>query len=169
MPQPAPTTPTSYGNPYTQSVTTGHILWTKVWAEGGVAGGDLGNNEQDSSFWATRQYQPQYAPVVMNGIMYSTQFPDHMGTNMAYGLPATDLYTGETLWTLNTTNPLPRYGVSYHHINQYGVIGPFIWTTGTLPASDTGGSLVANTGTQWNMYDALTGMYVLRNSSTAAR
>ena len=160
---------TSYTNPYTTSVNSGHVMWTKVWATGGIAGGDLGGNQIDSSYWATRQYQPQYAPVVINGIMYSTQFPDDMGTNMAYGLLATDLYTGKTIWTLNTTNPL-RCGMvmSYKHINQYGAIGPFIWTTGTLPASDTGGSLIANSGTQWNMYDALTGMYVLSivNGST---
>ena len=76
----------------------------------------------------------------MNGIMYSTQFPDDMGTNMAYGILATNLYTGETMWTLNTTNAL-RCGMvtSYHNINQYGVIGPFLWTTGTLPPADTGG------------------------------
>jgi hypothetical protein len=169
----------SYCNPYTQSVTSGHILWTNVWCEGGVAGGQLGNNEQDSSYWATRQYQPQYAPVVINGIMYSTQYPDDMGTNMAYGLLATDLYTGKTLWDLNTTNAL-RCGMvtSYHQINQYGAIGPFLWTTGTLPPADTGGNFIAGagqsssymntTGTQWNMYDALTGMYVLSivNGST---
>lgn len=155
---------TSYTNPYTQSVTTGHVLWTKAWGAGGVAGGDAGGNEIDSSYWATRQYQPQYAPVVINGIMYSQFYPDDMGTNMGNGIVATNLYTGETLWTLNTTNPL-RGGMvtSYKHINQYGAIGPFIWTTGSLPASDTGGSLIATQSgtTQWNMYDAGTGMYVL--------
>ena len=58
----------------------------------------------------------------MNGIMYSTQYPDDMGTNMAYGLLATNLYTGANVWTLNTTNAL-RCGMvtSYHNINQYGV------------------------------------------------
>ena len=50
---------------------------------------------------------------------------------------------------------------NYHSVNQYGVIGPFIWTTGTLPAADTGGTIPANSGTQWNMYDATTGQYVL--------
>jgi len=64
----------------------------------------------------------------------------------------------------------------YHHINQYGVIGPFIWTTGTLPAGDTGGTIPNNslgfsgtlgiTGSQdrfvqWNMYQGLTGQYML--------
>ena len=78
------------------------------------------------SYWATRQYQPQYAPVVINGIMYSQQYPDDMGTNMGNGIIATDLYTGKTLWDLNTTNAL-RCGmvVSYSHINQYGAIGRF--------------------------------------------
>lgn len=169
---------TSYTNPYTQSVNTGHVLWTKLWGAGGVAGGDLGGNQIDSSYWATRQYQPQYAPVVINGIMYSQFYPDDMGTNMGNGILATNLYTGQTMWTLNTTNAL-RSGMvmSYKHINQYGAIGPFLWTTGSLPASDTGGNLIGSnygsatgqilspymnaSGTQWNMYDASTGMYVL--------
>ena len=42
-------------------------------------------------------------------------------------------------------------------------LDPIIWTTGTLPASDTGGTtIVTQTATtQWNMYDALTGSYIL--------
>jgi hypothetical protein len=28
-------------NPYTASVNSGHVLWTKPWAEGGVVGGDF--------------------------------------------------------------------------------------------------------------------------------
>ncbi len=71
-----------------------------------------------------------------------------MGTNMGQGIQAVDLYTGNTLWTINTTNTL-RCGmvVQYHHVNQYGCLGPFIWTTGTLPPGDTGGTIPANTGT----------------------
>ena len=65
----------------------------------------------------------------------------------------------------------------WHTVNAYGVIGPYIWTTGTLPAADTGGRQIGSqtnnvgatipspymntTGTQWNMYSALTGQYVL--------
>ena len=71
--------------------------------------------------------------------MYSTWYTQHMHTQTAY--KAIDLYTGKDLWTLNTTNPL-RCGmvINAKHINQYGVVGPYIWTTGTLPAADTGGS-----------------------------
>jgi outer membrane protein assembly factor BamB len=152
----------SFCNPYTPSPLSGHVLWTKVWAAGGVVGGDAGGSEEAGHYWSTRQYQPQYAPVIINGIMYSQQFSTTMGTNMGQGIQAVNLYTGETMWTINTTNTL-RAGMvtNYHHINQYGVIGPFIWTTGTLPAADTGGSQPANSGTQWNMYDATTGQYVL--------
>jgi hypothetical protein len=49
----------------------------------------------------------------------------------------------------------------WHTINAYGAIGPYIWTTGTLPPEDTGGKKIANQGTQFNMYSALTGKYVL--------
>ena len=162
-------------NPYTDSVLSSHILWTKIWASGGVAGGDAGGSES-SDYWSTSQYQPKYAPVIMNGIMYSQQFPTTMGTNMGQGIQAVDLYTGTTLWTINTTRTL-QFGMNtqYHHINQYGVIGPFIWTTGTLPIADTGGTVPnnndpvsdtlgvfgANAVTQYNMYQALTGQYIM--------
>ncbi|MCW4046606.1 MAG: hypothetical protein NWE99_03465, partial [Candidatus Bathyarchaeota archaeon] len=55
-------------NPYTDSVLSGHVLWTKVWAEGGVSG--LSNNEESGHYWSTSQYWPKFAPVIINGIMY---------------------------------------------------------------------------------------------------
>jgi hypothetical protein len=146
-------------NPYTQDVLSGHVLWTKIWASGGVPGGDLGGTES-SNFWSTSQYWPKYAPVIMNGIMYSTWYT--ATTGYSNGIMATDLYTGETLWVINTTNAL-RCGMQtlWKTPNMYGAIGPYIWTTGTLPSADTGGTQPANSGTQWNMYDGLTGKYVL--------
>jgi outer membrane protein assembly factor BamB len=163
-------------NPYTDSVKSGHILWTKIWASGGVAGGNAGGTES-SNYWSTSQYQPKYSPVIMNGIMYSQWFPTTKGGNQGQGIQAVDIYTGQTLWSINTTNNLVMgMNTQYHHINQYGVIGPFIWTTGTLPASDTGGSVPAHTdptgdtlgifdfptgSLQYNMYQGLTGQYML--------
>ncbi|MCW4048088.1 MAG: hypothetical protein NWE99_11110, partial [Candidatus Bathyarchaeota archaeon] len=55
-------------NPYTPDVLSGHVLWTKVWAEGGVSG--LSNNEESGHYWSTSQYWPKFAPVIINGIMY---------------------------------------------------------------------------------------------------
>jgi hypothetical protein len=153
-------------NPLTESVLSGHVLWTKIWAEGGLSG--LSGDEESGHYWSTSQYQPKYAPVIINGIMYSSLEPE--SGNFIHGIVATDLYTGATLWSINTTNEL-RCGMvtQYHQINQYGVIGPFIWTTGNLPAADTGGRRIGGgnsdymntTGTQWNMYSALDGKYYL--------
>ncbi len=61
-----------YYNPYTESVNAGHVLWTKPWLAGGVAGGILGGGEVQSHYWSTFQYTPRYAPVCINGILYST-------------------------------------------------------------------------------------------------
>ncbi len=84
-----------------------------------------------------------------------------------------NLYTGETLWKINTTNAL-RCGMQFLCSTQltttvFVVHG--IWTTGTLPACDTGGNLHGwsrsiisiheHTGTQWNLYDGVTGQYVM--------
>ncbi len=161
-----------YYNPYTESVNAGHILWTKPWLAGGVAGGDFGGSEVQSHYWSTFQYTPRYAPVCINGILYSTQYTFGMSTGACQGIVAMSLYTGETLWTINTTNAL-RCGSQFYMytINDYGVRGPWLWTTGTLPASDTGGNFIAapgqsspymnTTGTQWNLYDGVTGQYVM--------
>lgn len=143
----------SFFNPYTESVRSGHVLWTKPWAAGGVAGGDAGGTES-SNYWSTSQYEPKYAPVIINGIMYSTWYTTTTGSGGHNGIVATDLYTGKTLWVINTTTVL-RCGMNtnWYSINQYGVVGPFIWTTGTIPG-------IPNTGTMWNMWDGLTGKYV---------
>ncbi|MGD0451173.1 MAG: hypothetical protein ABSA79_09000 [Candidatus Bathyarchaeia archaeon] len=153
---------TSACNPYTESPLSGHVIWTKQWCAGGVAGGQGGGTEEAGSYWSTRQYQPQYAPVIMDGVMYSQLFSVDMGTNMGMGIQAVNLFTGQTLYTINTTNTL-RCGMvmRYHNINQYGALGPFLWTNGALPPSDTGGSQVVSTGTQWNMWDAFTGKYIM--------
>ncbi len=158
-------------NPYTPSVTSGHILWTKTWGAGGVVGGSAGGTEDSGNYWSTRQYWPQYAPVIMNGKMYSTYYPETTG--YSNGIVCTDLYTGETLWKINTTSVL-RCGMitQWKTPNMYGVIGPYIWTTGNLPASETGGTLIQSSGTEmgmfgptqkpaYNLYSAETGQYVL--------
>jgi hypothetical protein len=145
-------------NPYTTGPTTAHILWTKPWIIGGVAGGDAGGTET-SDYWTTSQYEPRWNPVVIDGIEYSTWYTTD--TSYSNGIVAYNLYDGQNMWIINTTNSLYMgMQVDYESPNQYGVCGPYIVTTGSLPPGDTGGTVPKNTGTQFNLYDALTGKYV---------
>jgi hypothetical protein len=141
-------------NPYTSAPTTAHILWTKVWMAGGVAGGELGNSEQGSDYWTTCQYTPRFAPVIIDGILYSTWYTTT--TDSSQGVVAMSLYTGQTLWVINTQNPLV-FGmqIQWKNPNQYGVCGPYIFTSGNLPGVNN-----APFAYELNMYDALTGEYL---------
>ncbi len=139
-------------NPYTTAPNTAHIMWTKVAAFGGIIGGEYGG-EQTGNYYSTSQYEPKFAPIIMNGILYYTEYP---GSSTHYtGWKAINLNTGETLWTKNTTEIL-RCGQILNMItpNQYGGLA-YLWS---VPSS--GGGYMASQ-MQYNMYDALTGDYIL--------
>ena len=141
-------------NPYTDSVYAGHILWTKEWGAGGVAGGEAGNDEITGHYWTTRQYQPQYAPIIIQGVMYSKLWTTSKASAAANGIVATDLFTGETLWTIDTTEALRvAWAPTTHNINEYGTLGPYLITTGAHEG-------VTSSGTTYNIYDATTGKYM---------
>jgi len=151
---------TSYGNPYTESVTSGHVLWTYPWGGGGVVGGNAGGGETNGQYWTARQYEPQFTPLVISGKMYAQWYADCTG--YSNGILCIDLKTGATLYRINTTSTLLCGMVtSYNTPNAYGSIGPYIWTTGSLTPAETGGSFVYSTGTQFNLYSCTTGQYVM--------
>ncbi|MGD6851100.1 MAG: hypothetical protein ACQCN6_03470 [Candidatus Bathyarchaeia archaeon] len=142
-------------NPYTPDVLSGHVLWTKPWGPGGIVGGFAGGTEDTGNYWTTRQYEPQYAPVIMDGKMYSTYYPE---TN-AYsaGIIATDLFTGQTLFTIDTDSVLEcGMETEWQTPNMYGVVGPYLWTVGNLPEVPADPYT-----TSWNMFSATTGDYIL--------
>ena len=89
----------------------------------------------------------------MNGIMYSTQFDTDTVNN--HGTIATDLYTGKTLWTLNSTmgNLVCGMETFYKNANQYGTVGPYIVTMGVIPG------IINRNGTAYNLFDAMNGIY----------
>ncbi|NLF87537.1 hypothetical protein GX563_01800 [Candidatus Bathyarchaeota archaeon] len=139
-------------NPYTTAPNTAHILWTKPEAFGGTIGGEYGG-EQTGNYYSTSQYEPKFAPIIMNGILYYTNYP---GSSTHYaGWTAVNLKTGETVWTKNTTDLL-RCGQILNMItpNQYGGLA-YLWA---VPSSG-GGFMAAQT--QYNMYDAMTGNWIL--------
>jgi outer membrane protein assembly factor BamB len=139
---------TSNFNPYTTAPTTAHIIWTKPLAAGGLMGGEFGGSEQ-ANFYATSQYENKFCPIIMNGVLYFTDYPG-ASTNPA-GWFAVDLKTGETLWTKDTTaNLICGQILNYVSPNQFGGI-PYLW-------AGTGGMMGAGT---FMMFDAFSGNWIL--------
>jgi outer membrane protein assembly factor BamB len=142
-------------NPYTKAPNTAHILWTKPDAFGGIIGGEYGDS-QTANFYATAQYEPKFAPIVMQDILYYTMYPGS-GANPS-GWAAVNLHTGETIWTKNTTEVL-RCGQILNMItpNQYGAL-TYLWSQPPLPIITYAGFSLAGT---LNMWDAMTGNFIL--------
>jgi outer membrane protein assembly factor BamB len=144
-------------NPYTTAPNTAHILWTKPEAFGGTIGGEFGGSET-GNFFSTSQYEPKFAPIIMNGVLYYTQYPGS-AANPA-GWVAVDLHTGQTLWTKNTTELL-RCGQILQMItpNQYGALA-YLWSQ-PLGSTVVMESFGASVGGSLEMWDAMTGNYIL--------
>jgi outer membrane protein assembly factor BamB len=162
-------------NPYSLAPQSSHIMWTRPIAFGGTIGGDAGGTTTYGNYYSTSQYERKYDPIVINGYLYYTQFPGSSTSPMAN--VAVDLFTGKTIWTNDasnygggspTQNMLTTTGVvtpftcgqvlDYVSPNQYGGIA-YLWTTGN-PAWITP-SVMNLTGTTLNMFDAMTGKYIL--------
>jgi hypothetical protein len=172
-------------NPFTSAPKTPHVIWTKPTAPGGQIGGEFGGNSQ-TNFYAPAQYEPKFAPIIMNGVLYYEQYPG--ASSDPTGWAAVNLKTGQTLWVKNTTvgstlGPILRCGQTLYYVspNQYGAF-TYLWATGnpfgsptltgnmlTVPASKqtalNPGTYAPITttlsGTTLSMYDAVSGDYIL--------
>jgi hypothetical protein len=173
-------------NPYTLAPTTAHILWTEpASAPGGQIGGEFGGTDT-TNFYAPAQYEPKFAPIIMNGVLYYEMYPG--SSSDPTGWTAVNLQTGQTIWTKNTTvgatlGPILKCGQTLDYVspNQYGSF-VYLWATGnpfgsptlsgqmlTVPAYkqtvENGGAYALGTtvltGTTYSMYDAVTGDYIL--------
>jgi outer membrane protein assembly factor BamB len=168
-------------NPYSSSPKTAHILWSKPVGFGGLIGGQFGLSDT-SVYMSTSVYEPKFAPIIINGVLYYTLFSG--SASNANGFTAVDLRTGQTLWTntppIGNSSTLLKYGQTLDFVspNQYGAIA-YLWTTGVPPEISTDQIITAQadsgtsesyttkyapisvTGTTYNMYDAATGKYIL--------
>ncbi|MGA2523738.1 MAG: hypothetical protein ABSF65_06245 [Candidatus Bathyarchaeia archaeon] len=158
-------------NPYTTAPTTAHIMWTKPESFGGQIGGEFGGSDT-SNYYSTRQYERMFQPIIIQGILYYEQFTGSI--NNPTGWLAVNLQTGQTIWTDNSANlgggspaqsALTPAGIvtslrcgqtlDYTTPNQFGATA-YLWSTGT----PLGINAPAGT-TTWNMFDAVTGQYIL--------
>jgi hypothetical protein len=150
-------------NPYSQAPTTAHIAWTRPempGAPGGQMGGEFGSSESGNYFTGF-EYQPKFAPIILNGVLYYDYFPGSMDStagSAGQGWVAVDLHTGETLWTKNYynyfgdgQNDALRCGqimVYNRNPNYYGG-NSYLWATRTNA-----------TGNYYDLFDAATGNYL---------
>jgi hypothetical protein len=153
---------TSNYDPYSTAPTTAHIMWTKPYAPGGLIGGEFGNNQVNSNFYSTSQYEQKFGGVIIDGVLYRTMEP---GSSTSYmGWEAVNLRTGQTIWTQNYGPAVwLRMGqiLDYVSPNQFGGLA-YLWSTQPTVAP--------NTGPTYGMYDAMTGNWILSivNCSAAA-
>ena len=145
-------------NPYTTAPNTAHLLWTKPVAFGGIMGGEYGGSET-GNYYSTSQYEPKFAPIIMQGILYYSLYPG--ASTYPQGWTAVDLHTGETLWTKNINTEVLRCGQILQMItpNQFGGLA-YLWT---IPVTAAGYQAA---GQYMSMYDAMTGAYILTIKNT---
>ncbi len=137
-------------NPYSPAVKSAHVVWTKPLAPGGQMGGEFGGS-QETNYYTGFQYQPKFAPIILNGVLYYTLYPG--ASSNPQGWVAVDVRTGKTLWNKDTNDILLCGQVhNYKSINQYGGFA-YLWATR--------GAGFLGAGSFLDMFDAFTGNLIL--------
>jgi outer membrane protein assembly factor BamB len=146
-------------NPYTKAVLAPHIVWKDTVVFGSNVGGQLGGEfggigNAETNYYSGFQYQPKFAPIIMNGILYYNLKPNY--NSLDQGFTAVDLRTGQTLWTKNYANYFSNGSQDillcgqiyiYKTMNTYGGQA-YLWATRTTAGV-----------TYLDVFDAATGNY----------
>jgi outer membrane protein assembly factor BamB len=148
-------------NPYSTAVLSPHIVWTRSeipGAAGGQMGGEFGSSEQANYFYGCA-YQPKFAPIVMNGVVYYDAYPgESTGDGGHDGWVAVNLRTGQTIWTQNYLNYFAPGSDDflmcgqiyvYKNMNYYGG-DTYLWAFRTT-----------NGVNYYDLFDAASGKYIL--------
>ncbi|MHA2324327.1 MAG: outer membrane protein assembly factor BamB family protein [Promethearchaeota archaeon] len=117
---------------------SGHILWTRPVAFGGLVGGD----DAARSYHDGGAYEGKMTPpIIINGILYYNEYPGSYGRR---GFFAVDLRSGEELFYV--ANDTINFGqiYTYDSPNQHGAFA-YLWRT---------------QGRTWRAYDAFSGDWV---------
>jgi outer membrane protein assembly factor BamB len=153
-------------NPYTTGPASSHVLWTRPFFNGGIAGGysTVNSSSPDNSYYSGQSYESYGGPsIILNGKFYYS-----VGTNPREGWYCCDLYSGETIYFRNNTlsavtgtgggfantgnipSGAPSFGqvLVYDSPNQHGTTG-YYWVTSPIGKSNT-----------WELYDDFSGNYI---------
>jgi hypothetical protein len=135
-----------------------HILWTKPISFGGVVGGNENYNigAPGITYYTGPQYELKFSnPIIIQGnLYYSLPLSD---SPTGAGVVDVNLITGQQVWWQNlttaytaTTGQISSFSYAqlydYESPNQHGVI--------------SNGYLVSASGTTWNVYDPMTGLWI---------
>ena len=146
--------------PYTTAPNSAHVMWTLPLSFGGQIGGEFGSGE--TGLYATgTAYEAKFGAVILNGILYYTEYPG--AGNNPTGLKAVNIRTGDTVWEKNITTPL-RCGMILNFItgDQYGGHAYLFCAPAAI------GFIPYPPGSNWEMYDAMTGAWILNINNTNA-
>jgi hypothetical protein len=133
-----------------------HILWTKVYAQGGMTGIDLPSQRGYADYEMGDAYVGKFLnSVVIDGVLYYNRYQETGGSAVTQEVVAVNLKTGEEVWVKNWDNNRLAFGQVYNFqsFNYYGAFA-YLWTVTSGPgfgAPDT-----------WDAYDACTGRWVYR-------
>jgi outer membrane protein assembly factor BamB len=128
---------------------TAHILWTKVYAQGGITGIDLPSQRGYADYEMGDAYVGKFLnSVVIDGVLYYNRYQETGGSAVTQEVVAVNLKTGEEVWVKNWNNARLEFGQVYNFqsFNYYGAFA-YLWTV---------------TGNTWDAYDACTGRWVYR-------
>ena len=153
-------------DPYTTGPASAHILWTRPFFNGGIAGGmtTVNGSSSDNSYYSGQSYESYGGPTIIeNGKFYYK-----VGTNPLEGWYCCDLYSGATIYYRNNTQTAvtgiggsfaavgsiaqayPAFGqiLTQDTPNQHGTIG-YYWVTSPPGKTAT-----------WDCYDDFSGNYI---------
>ncbi|PVX26627.1 MAG: hypothetical protein CW691_00850 [Candidatus Bathyarchaeum sp.] len=123
---------------------TGHVLWTKPLAIGGLVGGEL----EEYSFECGDAYEGLWgttSPVIIGGTLFYNHYKERGGTDVEQEIIAVDLHTGEELWARSWNNTRLSFGqVFYWDSYNYHAAMDYLWSV---------------SGSTWNAYDAHSGRW----------
>jgi hypothetical protein len=151
-------------NDYVQAPESSHILWSRPYWSGGIAGPDSGG----VTYHTGVAYEGFGAPsIILEGRVY---YAITGASKPSYGWYCVDLYTGQTIYYENNTDgqsAMPTFGqiYEYNSPNQHGCF-PYLYRTSgvTLPSGSTN---IAGTST-WEMLDAFTGKAICKIANVSS-